>query len=51
MMNTIIKLISIIAIEVYGWGCFTGANKQVSILYPIGVFLLCISSNILFSLD
>ena len=52
-MNTIIKLICIIAIAgvTYSWGYFTGANKQLSVLYPIGIFVLCISSNILFSLD
>lgn len=52
-MNTVIKLICIIAIAVvtYSWGYFTGANKWLPILYPIGVFILCVSSNILFLLD
>lgn len=52
-MNTVIKLICLIAIAgvTYSWGYFTGAKKQVSLLYPIGVFVLCVSSNILFSLD
>lgn len=52
-MNTVIKLICIIAIAgvTYTWGYFTGANKKLSTLYPIGIFVLCISSNILFLLD
>ena len=52
-MNIIIKLLCIIAIAgvTYSWGYFTGANKQVSILYLIGGFVLCISSNILFNLN
>lgn len=52
-MNTVIKLICIIAIAgvTYSWGYFTGANKWFSVLYPIGVFIICISSNILFTLD
>lgn len=52
-MNTIIKLICIIAIAgvTYSWDYFTGADKRLSVLYPIGIFVLCISSNILFILD
>ena len=52
-MNTVIKLICIIAIAgvTYSWGYFTGANKRFSILYPIGMFVLVVCSNILFRLN